>query len=67
MKLAELETFLKECIEKEISFPKETMTVVVDDFYDKVPKEHHNTKDLEFNVKIDQSFTRVFIIPKSKN
>ena len=66
MKLLELEIFLKECISKEIAFPREIMTVVVDDFYDNVPEEHHNTKDLEFNVKVGQEIARVFIIPIPK-
>ena len=55
---------MDDCIKKEIPFPKNTMTVVLDDFYDVVPKEHHSTKDLEYNHYIGNELARVQIIPK---
>lgn len=64
MLLEELKQFMDDCIKKEIPFPKNTMTVVLEDFYDVVPKEHHSTKDLEYNHYIGNELARVQIIPK---
>jgi hypothetical protein len=64
MVLAELKQFLNDCIEKKIAFPKNTMKVVIDDFYDVVPEEHHATKDLEFNHFVGNEIAKVQIIPK---
>lgn len=64
MKLAELEQFLKDCIKAEISFPRNKMTVIVEDFYEQVPDCNHNIFPLEFNVRIDQEFISVLIQPE---
>lgn len=65
MKLSELEQFLKDCIKAGIPFPKNTMNVVIEDFYEVVPSEKQNLTDLEFNVKVDQELARVIISPKN--
>lgn len=64
MKLAELDQFLQDCIKAEIAFPKETMTVVVDDFYEAVPEDKRNMPNLEFRTFIGQEMAVVLIIPK---
>ena len=64
MNLNELKEFLEDCIKAEIPFPSNTMTILVSDFYEVVPEEHHDNKDeLEYNVKVEQSMARVFIKP----
>ena len=40
MLFSELEQFLTDCIVKQVPFPMNPMTVVVDDFNDRVPQEH---------------------------
>ena len=65
MTFTELDQFLKDCIKAEIPFPKNTMTVLVEDFYEKVPEEHHFNKDkLEYNFRLDQEMVRVYIKPE---
>ena len=64
MKLSELKQFLGDCIKKEIAFPKNMMTVVVDDFHDVVSAEHRQSKELEFSHRIGNEFAKVKIIPK---
>jgi hypothetical protein len=63
MKLKELEQFLKDCIKKEIAFPRNTMVVLVEDFYEAIPIEHHESEDLEYNVRVEQEFAKVIIKP----
>ncbi|MBC5835789.1 hypothetical protein G6N05_05265 [Flavobacterium sp. F372] len=63
MKLAELDQFLKDCIKAEIAFPRETMTVVIDDYYEVVPSDRLNEKQLEYNTRIGHEMARVLIIP----
>lgn len=64
MFLNELKQFLEDCIKKEIPFPKNMMTVVIDDFHQAVPKEHHKSKELEFTHRVGNEFAKVHIIPK---
>jgi len=64
MVLPELIEFLHECIEKQIAFPKNMMTVVLDDYYDVVPEEHHQIKDVEFTHRVGNECAKVKIIPK---
>lgn len=64
MKLAELQIFLSDCIKKQIPFPRNTMTVLIEDFYDSIPEEHHYNYDkLEYNMKVGDEFATVLICP----
>lgn len=63
MTLIELKQFLDDCIDKQIPFPRNTMQVVLDDFFESVPEEYHGTEQLEYNHKKGQEFVRVFISP----
>lgn len=65
MLFSELEQFLTDCIVREVPFPKNTMKVVVDDFHDRVPKEHIETPELEFRQRVGNDFVMVFIIPNT--
>ena len=65
MKLAELDVFLKDCIKSEIAFPRNTMTVLIEDFYEVVPEEEQfNYDKLEYNFKVDQEMGMVYIKPE---
>ena len=67
MKLAELTVFLEDCIKAKIAFPRNTMTFLVEDFYEVVPEDKQfNYDELEYNVKVDQEMARVFIKPKTE-
>lgn len=65
MKLAELEVFLKDCIKAKIAFPRNTMTVLIEDFYEVVPEDKQfNYDKLEYNFKVDQEMAMVYIKPE---
>lgn len=66
MNLAELDQFLKDCIKAQIAFPRQTMKVVIDDYYDVVPSDKLHVKELEYTTRIGQEFARVLIIPEPK-
>lgn len=64
MLFSELEQFLTDCIVKQVPFPMNPMTVVVDDFNDRVPQEHIEIPQLEFRHRVGNDVAMVIIIPK---
>ena len=62
MKLAEVEKFIKECLEKEVLIP-DNLQFHIDDYNDIVPEHMRNVPNLEYNVRFDDYHKKIFILP----
>ncbi len=67
MTLDNLKEFMADCIEARIPWPKDTMKVVISDFHQVVPEEHHKTQNLEFTHRVGPIGAKVIILPEPKN
>lgn len=62
MKLAEVEKFIKECLEKEVLIP-DNLQFHIDDYNDIVPEDMRNVSNLEYNVRFNDYYKKIFILP----
>lgn len=65
MTSTELLKFLEDCIVNDVKLPKDnTLLIILDDFDEFVPEEHHDTPKLEYCHHFDNMTAKVIVIPE---